>query len=386
MTRTGEHGEKGSKFNFTPEEKKRYLKELSVIYCRCLTGKATDREMKIAEKFSPALIRKLEKDFPMEPTPDDTEEEEKELQEMWKRVTGKLHIDRPLTGHPLTGTGENSTDGDYRKAWEEELKKAEKKRTAPVRILYRYAAVAALIALITGTLLHFGPGLKINPEDSRDATGKVEFQASNEQKNITLEDGSKIELNRESELKVSVAFNENVREVTMKGEVFFDVAKNPEKPFIVKTTVLNVAVRGTSFGVMSYDGIDEKQVTVCSGRVEVSNPQNGQLYAVLTPGTQLIFNSRTGRYEVKKVDAKEATAWREGRLVLNNASVAELRLRVRQYFGKVLVIEDHALPEDTRITSSFNYEEATANNVMDRVCALFGTKYRIQDNRITVYR
>lgn len=380
MTRTNKHGKRGSRFNFTPEEQKRYLKELSVIYYRCLMGKATDREIKIAEKFSPSLIRKLETDFPMKPAAGDAEKEEKEMHEMWRSISGKLNIDSPLSG-----TGDSYPDEVYRRTWEAAQQRSEKRQTLPVRTLYRWTAVAAMIALVAGIFLYLGRDFNFRHRGEVATAGLV-FEAINEPKDVTLEDGTKVGLNRESELIVSGTFNGELREVTMKGQIFFEVAKNPEKPFVVKTANINITVRGTSFEVMSYDGIDDKQVTVCTGKVEVANPVNGQLYAVLTPGSQLIVNSRTGHYEVKKVEAEDIAAWREGRLVLNSASVAELRLRVRQYFGKSIEIQNNALPPDAHVTSSFNHEQATVNNVMDRVCALFGAKYKIQDNRIIIYR
>lgn len=197
-----------------------------------------------------------------------------------------------------------------------------------------------------------------------------------------LPDGSRAELNRESTLTAGSDFGQKRRSVKMQGQIFFDVAKNPRKPFVVDAAGIDVTVRGTSFEIVAYDGIPERAVTVCTGSVEVRNPRDGKLLATLTPGRQLIFNPATGKSEIRKVDAAALTAWREGRLVLHNASLAELRLRLRQYFGKRLEIENNALPADVRITSSFSYDELTAANVMARLCALFRLRSRTEGNRI----
>lgn len=367
------------RMNFTQKEKKKYLKELSTIYYRSLAGKATEREMKIAEKFSPYLIKKLEKDFPLETL--DVDREEKEAQAMWDRIAGRLHLDCAL---PETETA--YSEEDYRRAYEEELKKTEPtERKLPVRrpVWIGYAAAVALITVLLGGSFFF---YQNDPKvmNGTIAETKARYTATDHVNSYMLEDGTVAEMNRDSELKIAKSFGGETRGVTMEGQVFFHVAKNAKKPFIITTEGLNVTVRGTSFEVMSYEEIEDKQVTVSTGRVEVTNSQSGELLAVLTPGMQLIYNTRTDEHELKNVNAEDVTAWRTGKLVLHNASVAELRLRLRQYFGKVLVIEQDALHEDARITSTFNYEDVTIDNVMNRICALFGAKYKIESNRVVL--
>ncbi|WP_321331034.1 FecR domain-containing protein [uncultured Bacteroides sp.] len=365
------------KMNFTSGGKEKFLKELSVIYYRCLVGKATDSELKIAEKFGHHLIEKLQK-FPAKQQPMAEVEEEK-MEVMWKRITEQLHMECPL---PETEV--SFSDEDYHKAYEEEWKKTYKKvRKLIVRrsVWQGYAAAVALIAVLLGTTLFFYAD-KNKVMSSVVASVKVRYTATNSLNRYTLEDGTLAEMNRDSELKIAGSFNNKTREVAMEGQIFFKVKKNPEKPFIISTQGMNVTVRGTSFEVMSYEEIEDKQVTVSTGRVEVTDSKNGKLLAILTPGLQLIFNPDTGSHELKKVNAEEITAWRTGKLVLHNASVSELRLRLRQYFGKVLLVEGGALREDARITSTFNYEDVTIDNVMKRICALFGAKYKIQSNRV----
>lgn len=246
--------------------------------------------------------------------------------------------------------------------------------------IYRYTAIAAMLLLVIGIAwLLADKDEMLLPEPRMAAIYSAPVSGMTSQK---LSDGSRVELNRESTLTVGEAFGRRRREVKMQGQVFFDVAKNPEKPFVVEAAGIEVTVRGTSFEVIAYDELPERAVTVCTGRVEVRSPRSGELLATLSPGEQLIFNPATGKGEIKKVDAEAVTAWREGRLVLHDASLAELRLRVRQYFGKRLEIENNALPADVRISSSFNYDELTVPNVMTRLCTLFSLRSRTEGDRI----
>lgn len=371
-------------FQHTPEEQERYMRELSAIYYRCLMGKGSPQDMRIAEKFSPALIEKLKNRFSTKEEeiaqPDHEVEEEMEMQQMWDRVTRKLDLSQSL----LPAEEHQFTEADYHKAYELEYKAHRSK--SPIRVIYHYAAVAAMIAIVVGTGYFFNSKSSSHNAEKNLANEIIAYgsTSSSQLKRINLPDGTQVELNRESSLSLSKTFGKSKREVSMNGQVFFDVSKDASKPFVIDASRINVTVRGTAFEVVSYDEIPEKAVTVCHGKVEVRNSQTGELLTTLTKGMQLIFNQENNKAEINTVDAESVTAWREGRLILHNASLPELRLRLRQYFGKKLVIENHALKEDLRFSSSFNYEEVTLDNVMMRLCALFKVKSRIDGNRIIV--
>lgn len=382
MEKSSRHRNINNGFLYSPEDRELYMKELSIIYYRCLTGKANERERKIADKFSPSLIKKLKREYPLEEmrkSEMEKEKEEKEMNEMWKRISAKLNINSPLPAPELRPF----TDADYQKAYQVELQG--RKRKAIVRTFYRYTAAAAMIALVVGTTFFFNN--KNTAMQLAENTAVSYSTNTAQQKNELLADGTRVELNRESSLEVSREFGKTQREVSMKGQVYFDVAKDASKPFIINASGINVTVRGTSFEVVSYDDIPEREVMVSTGRVEIRKEHNGRLLATLTKGMQMIYNPTTNKSEIKTVDAETLAAGRKGKLVLSNASLAELRLRIRQHFGKVLVVENNALADNMRITSSFNTsEKVTANDVMLRVCMLFGVQSRTDGNMIIVSR
>ena len=124
-------------------------------------------------------------------------------------------------------------------------------------------AVAASFALILGLAYFFFHGSSSgNPY--RHIAGNLKLE-----KPVTLPDGTKVYLNRNTTLSYGKDFNEKVRTVTLTGEAFFDVAKNPSRPFIIKTATTEIKVVGTSFNVMAYLESDSVLVSVQSGVVEM---------------------------------------------------------------------------------------------------------------------
>ena len=101
-----------------------------------------------------------------------------------------------------------------------------------------------------------------------------------------------------------MAFNGKTREVYLEGEAFFEVAKNPDKPFIVKTKDFSVRALGTSFNVMNYADDDFSHATLKTGKVEVTANKQKML---LEPGEQAFYKDHLA--SVKKVDVDVYTAW-----------------------------------------------------------------------------
>ena len=115
---------------------------------------------------------------------------------------------------------------------------------------------------------------------------------------LTLSDGTRVWLNAETELKYPVAFVGEGREVMLKGEAYFEVAKNVSRPFVVKTEQLDIKVLGTSFNMKSYPS-ETQQVTLVQGKVEV---RVGNYSRKLQPGEQLNYSSEGP--EIRDVDVK----------------------------------------------------------------------------------
>src|SRR5699024_9319257 len=127
------------------------------------------------------------------------------------------------------------------------------------------------------------------------------------------------------------AFVGKYRKVRVSGEAYFEVAKDPDQPFIVETHDTKITVLGTDFNVMAYENESEVKTTLLDGVVKVEIP-NSQKGILLKPGQQASINKGSQDINVEKVDAADAAAWIHGFLSLNEYSVQELMNKLSRWY------------------------------------------------------
>lgn len=123
---------------------------------------------------------------------------------------------------------------------------------------------------------------------------------------LALSDGTIVWLNSDSYIRYPVRFSGNTRQVELRGEAYFEVAKNSEKPFIVRMKEYNIRVTGTQFNARSYSN-EETATTLVQGSVQI---EKGGSVSKLSPGQQAIL--KDGQVQVRKVDVESYIAWRTG--------------------------------------------------------------------------
>jgi transmembrane sensor len=225
---------------------------------------------------------------------------------------------------------------DYAREWERSIARRHRARTMAVRSIGALAAIGVvgflLIAEFGSTVYETGIG---------------------KTRSIALEDGSHIMLDTSS--RVRVAFSETARDVELlEGQAHFDVAKNPARPFRVRTTFAEVVAVGTSFDVAIQPS--RTTVTLIEGRVNVRSvvdgPQSEHQPESLTPGQQLDV-SGDGRFLGKKpVRIASVTSWQRGSITLDDVPLSEALATLNRYSTTKIVIEDASL-QSRRVSGVF---------------------------------
>jgi transmembrane sensor len=171
---------------------------------------------------------------------------------------------------------------------------------------------------------------------------------------ISLEDGSTVHLGADSAM--AVEFGAARRQVTLlRGEAYFDVVSDRERPFSVHADDLDVTVTGTAFDV----GITDRSfsVTVGSGSVRVSRPGLKESGAVvLAPGQGLWIDRATGEASDTTTAGRTIAAWRSGHLIVENAPLTDVVAAIARYRRGVVVVADDALREK-RVTGGYDLHD-----------------------------
>ena len=196
---------------------------------------------------------------------------------------------------------------------------------------------------------------------------------------LVLPDGSKVWLNSGSTLRFPTAFIGSERIVELKGEAYFDIAKNPKMPFLVRTNnAMDIKVLGTQFNVMAYD--DEKNIntTLVEGSVEVLK---GSEKTNLKPGQEAILNRGSGNIKVAQADLEQAIAWKNGYFIFYNENIESIMRKVSRWYNVDIVYHGNLNNKDFVGTISRNKNVSELLKMLELTGAIH---FSIDGRRITV--
>jgi len=198
------------------------------------------------------------------------------------------------------------------------------------------AAAVACIFIVTGLIV------------ARSQWFSPEYvTALGEQRSITLEDGSVVELNSQSRLRTQ--FKKDLRAIELlAGEAIFRVSKDPKRPFRVRTGVTDIVAVGTAFNVNASDA--RTVVTVLEGRVRVNQREAAERSAArsaqavsefeLAVGDQLIVGKEQPAIRVSLRDTEKVTSWTERRLIFEDTPLSTVATEFARYSSRAIRIED----------------------------------------------
>lgn len=154
---------------------------------------------------------------------------------------------------------------------------------------------------------------------------------------LRLPDGSRVWLNASSSLTYPTAFTGNDRVVEIDGEAYFEVAKNPAKPFKVKLkrsepksdNHYEITVLGTHFNVMAYDDETMLKTTLVEGSVHIAK---GTASALLKPGEEANVNNSSEKIKVTPADVEQATAWKNGMFLFNRTDIKSIMRQLSRWY------------------------------------------------------
>ncbi|MCL6705962.1 FecR family protein [Pseudomonas sp. R2.Fl] len=241
--------------------------------------------------------------------------------------------------------------------------KVPSRRRGMFRGRYRGPVAAALSVAALCLLWLAAPAVLLTIEaDYQTATGETRL--------VRMEDGSTLELGGDSAVATDVDAGQ--RHVSLlAGEVFFDVARDENRPFVVEAGDVRVTVLGTAFDV----GRSSRRTTVALLRGAVSATVEGTDGSSfeLHPGQQLVFDHASGEAEVADISLEDIGAWRDSRMALSDVTVAEAVEMVQRYHPAWISLPDRGLA-DRKVSGLFDLGDP--DRALTAIVGAFGGKVR----------
>lgn len=238
------------------------------------------------------------------------------------------------------------------------------------------AVAAAIGAIIVMIFLTYEPLFEMNEKPPV----KEIITQNGERAHFRLSDGSHIVLNAGSILWVPETFSGNERRIELSGEAYFEVASDPQKPFVVYTEKATTQVLGTKFGIKAYSDNEQTQVVVVEGKVEL-RPKNtpagfGAKITKLQRG--VLHSKETTIFQIK--DTAPYLGWTEGHLVFDNDSIVQIIAGLERWYDVKVKVEDPNL-NSLQFTGRFTARQPL-DEVLDAIALSLGISYTRQDTTI----
>ncbi len=197
---------------------------------------------------------------------------------------------------------------------------------------------------------------------------------------LTLPDGTKVWLNTASSLKYPSSFAAaSSRKVELKGEAYFEVAKDKAHPFLVTTGKQEVEVLGTHFNINAYDDDPNIRTTLLEGSVRVTE---GTQLKVLRPGQQSVSNGNDLR--VNEVDTEGVVAWKNGYFDFNEENLENIMNKIARWYDVTVVYKDPELK--TQIFTGNISKFSTVSKVLKKIALSNIVHFNIEGRTITVIK
>ncbi len=279
-------------------------------------------------------------------------------------------------------------------------------QSAPVVVMKHRRGIiwaAATILLIASLSLLYWQN---QDNVSAHSLGNVVATKKGSKSQVTLPDGTRVWLNADSRLAYVGDFQGAVREITLTGEAFFEVAKDVKRPFIIHANSIDIKVLGTVFNLRSYAGESTTETSLLHGKIEVTLHNQPDNKIILKPNEKLIVantitNDNSKNIELNgKEDQMETPLltlskiryvsndtlpteayWVQNKLAFDNETFDKVVSKIERWYNVEVVIRNEQLKEQ-HYTGYF--EGNTLEDVMEALHISGGLNYKIKPGKVIV--
>lgn len=263
-------------------------------------------------------------------------------------------------------------------SWLRLLGKRTSRQHKKCSLVYRistYAAVALVATAITSTLF-----LISRPEREAKITRYVGGDGLGADV-VELPDGTRVSLGSRTTFSYDDRYGESDRIVYLEGEAYFEVAKQQDQPFVVKTKEQDIEALGTQFNVMAYPADSLMTTTLLHGSVLLTTKNLSQR-TILKPDEQFVYNRNTHSATLRKVDASQFVAWTTGYYYFPEQSLKAILYRLSHVYGVTFAVKSESLNQ--RYFSGTFYRGQSLKDIMEIIHLSIPIRYKIDDHHVTI--
>ena len=290
------------------------------------------------------------------------EELESYLLKLWEEETGKA-----IKSNLLQTVKDRIDSKNDRKQWNRNV------------FFKKALRVAAMIAIpLFATFMY----LLVEKIPTPAVSDMIVSVGSGERVSITLPDGTKVKLNSETTLNYNInEFNRKIREISLNGEAYFEVAHNDKIPFVINTRDMDVKVLGTTFNLQARDEELTTELNLIEGKVSlIANSTDQQV--VLYANQKAILDKRTGSIKVLKDNPCVSTAWLRGELVFHATPIRKVFKEIERNYGISIQIEDNEILYNDLFTGTFSTDNL--NETLEILMMHYRFKYSIKGKDVAI--
>ena len=254
-----------------------------------------------------------------------------------------------------------------------EARMQEKQLLGRKRFLIKMRNAAAIFLL--GLLLPLTYFTVLKPQKTNNEIGYLTESLSNEKvKKLTLPDGTAVWLMSGSTISYPSNFSvSKTRNVTVKGQAFFKVAKDASHPFILDLGEVGLKVVGTSFNIMNYGDEDHINIALKTGRVDLfrGTYKPGKQAVEMVPGQLVTYDKNMPEFHLTDVNVDKYTSWINGTLQFRDDPLAEVLKKLGRWYNIAIEVKDPKI-------SDFPFTATIKNEDLDQVVELlrFSTPFK----------
>ena len=240
--------------------------------------------------------------------------------------------------------------------------------------------VAAAVLILLLPLAGYWGGMKKVEDNFSDIMVEAPMGARTK---LYLPDGTLVWLNAGSRIVYSQGFGVSDRSLEMEGEGYFEVAKNEELPFEIKTKELNLCVLGTKFNFRNYADDEEAVVNLIEGRVRLRNELvvSGVLY--MQPNERAVLTKHTGALVKSEVNVSNSTLWTRDELYFDEVLLKDIAKQLSRSFDVEIEVADSL--QNRRFYGSFKIVGNSIDEILNTISSTGRMKYKCEGDRYVVY-